>query len=525
MSAGILIVALALGQGEPDKAVTDAEKEEFLNVLAKLPTRGEFFSDDAVTMAVPYTRVLLALTEKDLTKRDLYPFLALSRGLLDRKEPRQYGRANFAKIAHPMLKLLWASVLFDDRSPPPEVVSFLYKALGSKDGARALSEMGGPGFEDFRQRVIRAYKSARPKRIELVKEHTIDEFPEYGGFFGYTNDRCVFAPGPRLVALRPLKQRGELIALDLAKGKANRLAVPQPAGFKARYDFLTYFDHPVLSINARGDLFCRWMIGGNGDHGLALLKKGSDSFVVRRIDLALADCLVVADPDGAWFLIRHGPECTVYQIDRKLQLVPVGKFARRGHHSIRIADARFLSKDVLHLFWADVLPQGNQLRMRCVDFDVNARRWLHNREIFRLDTFVGDASEPAVLELKDGSLHYLWRVDEGAKHGEATGLYYQAEADGKTVKVGSGYRYRAAAVGDGIVVCYALDDSPEKVYFRVIHHGTVGPSSEITAARGQKHGVFSECMLLHAESDCVWFMNTLTRNTLYELRLVDAKTP
>src|SRR4051794_24509671 len=67
-------------------AVTDAEKKEFIKLLMALPTEGEFFTSEAVAKAVPYTHVLLALTEKDIKEYDLYSFLTLSRGLLDRKD-------------------------------------------------------------------------------------------------------------------------------------------------------------------------------------------------------------------------------------------------------------------------------------------------------------------------------------------------------------------------------------------------------------------------------------------------------
>src|SRR5215510_14765638 len=82
-----LVVA---GPQEP-KEVTVAETKEFLKLLKSLPTKGEFFTDEAIKKAVPHTRVLLALDAKDLEGYDLYPFLALSRGLLDRKDQRDYG--------------------------------------------------------------------------------------------------------------------------------------------------------------------------------------------------------------------------------------------------------------------------------------------------------------------------------------------------------------------------------------------------------------------------------------------------
>lgn len=68
-------------------------------------------------------------------------------------------------------------------------------------------------------------------------------------------------------------------------------------------------------------------------------------------------------------------------------------------------------------------------------------------------------------------------MDEGQARGEATGLYYQAEADGKKMKVSRGFEYRAIAIGNRIIICYTQEESPEKVYFRVIEHGTLGPKA------------------------------------------------
>src|SRR5262249_40551652 len=146
MFVTMLVVALSSGQPRPDKEVTEAEKKEFLKLLATLPTRGEFFTEEAVKKAVPYTRVLLALTEKDLKNYDLYAFGALSAGLRGHKEARQYAAAHFGKIAHPELKLGWAIGLFGRPESPPEVVVFLRKALDAKEQARTLSSMLGPGF-------------------------------------------------------------------------------------------------------------------------------------------------------------------------------------------------------------------------------------------------------------------------------------------------------------------------------------------------------------------------------------------
>jgi hypothetical protein len=153
----MLVLALAVSPSQAEKEVTAADKKDFLELLGKLPTKGEFFTDEAVQKAVPHTRVLLALTPKDIEKYDIYPFLALSRGLLDRKEQREYGVKHFGKIAHPTIKLFWGAVLFDEKGASAEVVTFLRAALESKEQSEVLSQMIGPNFEDFKKR-LKEYK-------------------------------------------------------------------------------------------------------------------------------------------------------------------------------------------------------------------------------------------------------------------------------------------------------------------------------------------------------------------------------
>lgn len=164
-----MLTALLLASLSPcfaDQEVTAAEKKEFLKLLAGLPTRGEFYTEEAVEKAIPHTRVLLALTEKDLAGVDLYPFMALSSDLARHKEPRQYAIKNFATIAHPTMKLGWAVMLLDDEKP--EIVGFLLKALDSKEDARALSRMLGPGFEKFKARVVQLDEATKAAaKVEL----------------------------------------------------------------------------------------------------------------------------------------------------------------------------------------------------------------------------------------------------------------------------------------------------------------------------------------------------------------------
>jgi hypothetical protein len=530
MAASILLAAFALCQTPPDRAVTDGEKKAFLKFLAALPTRGEFFTPEAVQKAAPHTRVLLALTEKDLERYDLYPFLALSAGLLGQKEARQYGTTHFASIAHPTIKLGWAIGLFRDRPPSPEAVAFLRRALDSKERARDLSGMLGPGFGDFREEVIRAFEAGKLMRVELARRHSIRAFPPYGGGFDYTDSTYVFAPGQMAYAVRPVGQRGELIRYDLAKGTNGRSVIPQPEGFAAKYDFRNYFDDPVLSVNASGDLLCRWAIEGNGDHGLAVLKRGSDPSPVKRVRLAIQyDSRIVAAPDGRWYLLHWSaePEFTVYEVNKDLSLTRLGGIRRR--QSASCLDARFIAKGVLHLFCTG--GENAHRGLRCADFAVREKTWLHDREMLGLAEG-GWLLQGAALQTEEGGLHYLWGIEDratgagpGRKAGRLTGLYYQAEARATAVKLGGGCHYRAVAVGDRVVICYTQEGSADTVFFLVVRHGAPGPVTALAAARGQEQNLWSKYMVLHAEAGRLWFVNTLTPNTLYELKLVDARGP
>jgi len=160
----------------PNK-VTNTRKEEFKNLLKTLPTDGEFYTQEAIVKAEPFLPVLLALDEKDLPvldkremeklspedrdKYDMYPFLAIIRGLCDGRQNRGYVVSHFKEIRHPFLKLAWAALLFDANSTSPEVVHFLTDALQSDQQRQLLKDMLGPGFDDFRKRLL-AVKTGPP---------------------------------------------------------------------------------------------------------------------------------------------------------------------------------------------------------------------------------------------------------------------------------------------------------------------------------------------------------------------------
>ena len=148
-----LLAALVIFAVQGANQVSDAQKTEFIDLLKSLPTRGESYTDEAVDKAGPYLPVLFALTQKDIENYDLYPFLAISRGLCNHSEHRTYAAQNFAKIQHRELKLFWAAILFDSDAKSPEIKRFLRDALESKEEAKLLAEMLGPDFDSFQKRI------------------------------------------------------------------------------------------------------------------------------------------------------------------------------------------------------------------------------------------------------------------------------------------------------------------------------------------------------------------------------------
>jgi len=142
----------------PANEISEVQKKQFVEVLKTLPHKGEFFTEDAVRTAGPYLPVLFALTDKDIEGYDIYPFMAISRGLCDVKKHRLYANKHFADIRHSELKLFWAAMLFEYGNPSPQIVKYLKLALKSDTQARLLAEMVGPHYEDLKRRIEAAGK-------------------------------------------------------------------------------------------------------------------------------------------------------------------------------------------------------------------------------------------------------------------------------------------------------------------------------------------------------------------------------
>jgi hypothetical protein len=167
MLAALLTTFLLFAPSQTTTQISDAQKQTFIELLKTLPVKGEFFTDEAVTKADPYLPVLFALTEKDIQEYDVYPFLALSRGLCTQRKHRDYATRHFAEIRHQELKLFWGSILFDEGPSSPEIVRFLGEALESEKQSQILAEMLGPNYKAFQRRV----KAKRKAKGSASGEH------------------------------------------------------------------------------------------------------------------------------------------------------------------------------------------------------------------------------------------------------------------------------------------------------------------------------------------------------------------
>ena len=155
----LLLLLYFVPMQTPAKQISEAQKKQFIEVLKRLPHKGEFFTEDAVKTAGPYLPVLFALTDKDIeVYHDIYPLMAISRGLCDVKKHRLYANKHFADIRHSELKLFWAAMLFEYPNRSPQIVKYLKLALKSDTQARLLAEMVGPHYEDLKRRIEKAGK-------------------------------------------------------------------------------------------------------------------------------------------------------------------------------------------------------------------------------------------------------------------------------------------------------------------------------------------------------------------------------
>jgi DNA-binding beta-propeller fold protein YncE len=213
MFALCVAILLALVPAPAAQDASDAQKKEFIEVLKTLPTKGEFYTEEAVRTAAPFLPALLSLTEKDIEKYDIYPFAAISRGLANNKQHRAYAVAHFAGIRHPGLKLFWAAMLFDSGDASREIVRYLRDALDEPEQAGLLAQMVGPDFKFFKRKVG-SHPYASEGRAKAAQQPEED--------VGHADWVVAVAFSPDGKALVSGSHDGTLILWDVATGKQLR---------------------------------------------------------------------------------------------------------------------------------------------------------------------------------------------------------------------------------------------------------------------------------------------------------------
>lgn len=317
-----------------------------------------------------------------------------------------------------------------------------------------------------------------------------------------------------------MEQAGEAQVCSPRTGKVTRLKIPQPRGFKSKYDDETCFGDEGIWVNHRGDYFLCWMLFGNGNHALAQFSEKSKTFTTQRNRQFLEGRRrAIANPDGSWYFLTWGGTIAVSRVDDELNLQRLGTHDGLGHHSFGVLDACFVSKDVLHFVYVEV-DSYNYAHFYAIEFDVRKKTWSPRRTLAHFEKFVG-SSHPALAMLEDKSIHYLWSIDEGYKPTDDTGLYYLAAGAKAPVRLSSSVEFKAIAQGSKLVVCYTVKKSPNEVFFRVVQGGVPGPERALTIARGREHNLSKEYMVLaSAGKDLLWFVNTQEINTFHELKVV-----
>jgi len=209
----IITILIAFAPALAGQNAADAQKKEFIDLLKTLPTKGEFYAEDAIRKAGPYLPVLLSLTERDAEKFDLYPFAAISTGLASDKAHRAYVLGHFADIRHPQLKLFWAALLFNADDVSPEVVRYLRDALNEPKRANLLAGMVGPDFKFFKRKVrSHPYANEGGKQVAQPAEEE-DGHADWVVTVAFSPDGKTILSG---------SHDGTLIFWDVATGKQSR---------------------------------------------------------------------------------------------------------------------------------------------------------------------------------------------------------------------------------------------------------------------------------------------------------------
>lgn len=148
------------------ESVSSDDKKKFTALLKTLKAKGEFFTNESIEKTIPYQKVLFAFTEKDIADHALYPYLAVTSGMMEHQQCREYARKSFAAIQHPVLKIAWAAMLLKRDAHTPEIVRYLSQVLETPALNKWLQEMSGLTYDQTVQKI----RAEKRKLKSLVTE-------------------------------------------------------------------------------------------------------------------------------------------------------------------------------------------------------------------------------------------------------------------------------------------------------------------------------------------------------------------
>ncbi len=531
--------------GRPKPSViTPQQKQEFVDLLATLPTEGQFYAKEAVHRAKPYLPHLLSLTESDLKDREMYPFLTLSSDMIQDADNLVYVTANFGQIRHPLIKIFWGLAILDRDRPATEIVEYLRTALSDAAQTKQLISFVGPGgIREIQERLVELDSGGRPNPLDppeldttlapspdghavvlrLVSTIPIPAFPKHSETFTYEAEACAFGPDHRLSCLRRTKFGGELCVVDPAKNAVEYIPLPQPEGLKQEFAHTPYFGDAHLCTNNGGDMLAWWTLGGNGDHAVGLCVAGEKAFTVTRtpqnIPIYMANSRAILSPDGAWYMLVWNAsmpsdlEVFVYRVTNKALLEQVTQFRGPGHHDINVLDAAFLDNSTLAVVWTDVdLNKRTRAHVWTSQFDLGTKQWSSRRLLAHSGKFTSTSSS-RIFVFADSSINYLWHLSPG-------GIYCLREGSKKPIKVApvdSGFQ--ALQVNRSIIVIYTRGAEPSRLFFRVIQDGMPGPETSIELSGERQYPLNAAYIIAGSAGDNkVWFIDS-SGKTAYLLEL------
>lgn len=130
--------------------VTMADKKAFLDLVSTLPREeGGMFTKEAGREIAPFARIFVSLTPKDVDPYWEVHLAYLVGPLLDDRESREFCIRNFAKIAHPTLRMWCGLLAFKKGYATKDVLNYLVNASSTKEGRELMEDIMGDDADGF----------------------------------------------------------------------------------------------------------------------------------------------------------------------------------------------------------------------------------------------------------------------------------------------------------------------------------------------------------------------------------------